>query len=255
MNMVSGFHLPLEAWKDQKVPMDKALPRYRPDAPPEEIPSQAVRPELALCQWVDGKLILPRDIRQQFLCDPIWGGEWRSILSSYDKDWGCHAVQQPTVVDVPQSEPTGPTFMPNEPTTLAALKEKYGDPTAELPIPDTHAVLLVMNGPMLFVGAKEATTLKPDGPIISHGAGSWLTAEKAVKFETDNPKKGIPCKFENDGAKENGSDSNVMTLRAALQKVWRLRTYTPEKCVAPAKPLWFLSGSLELPKDECRRIL
>lgn len=38
-------------------------------------------------------------------------------------------------------------------------------------------------------------------------------------------------------------------------EVWRLRIYQSEKCVAAAKPLYYLCGDLDLPKEECRRIV
>ena len=84
------------------------------------------------------------------------------------------------------------------------LREKYGEVLAELPIPDTPAVLMLVSGPALFVAAKEATNLvyiPSDGPIITHGAGSWLTGEKASQYESTNPLKGIPCHFVDDQAR------------------------------------------------------
>ena len=199
----------LEAWKDGKSPMDKSLPRYKRELPQEEIPAQATRPDLNLCQVVDGKLVLPRDVRQQFLTCPVWGGEWRSILTQFDKDWGQPIDGSSSTSSVAPTPNAGgevasrPVFMPNEPTTLAQLKEKYGDPLVEMPVPDVpSAVLLLMTGPMLFVLGKEAVTLRPyDGPIILHGAGNWLTGDKATKYETENPGKGCPCIFNDDKAK------------------------------------------------------
>lgn len=85
---------------------------------------------------------------------------------------------------------------------MGKLREKYGEVLAELPIPDTAAVLILVSGPALFVAAKEATNLVPsDGPIITHGAGSWLTGEKASQYESTNPLKGIPCLFVDDQAR------------------------------------------------------
>lgn len=184
--------------------MEKALPRYRQEVPSEEIPVAATMPDLTICQMVESKLVIPRDIRQMFLADPIWGNEWRSKLSQFDKDWGTQVdggsppPPVPTAPDQCQSSSTTPVF-PSEPDTLEKLKEKYGDPIAELPVVDTPVVLLVMTGPILFVLGKQATTLlRSDGPLILHGAGTWLTGEKAVKYEGDNPGKGIPCRFEHD---------------------------------------------------------
>lgn len=38
-------------------------------------------------------------------------------------------------------------------------------------------------------------------------------------------------------------------------EVWRMRIYPSEKCVAAAKPLWFLAGAMDLSKDELKRIV
>eukprot|EP00435_Cladocopium_sp_Y103_P029455 s2934_g7.t1 len=218
-NEILKNHL-VQAWKDNKSPMEKYLPRSKKELPAEEVPAATSRPELSICQIVDGKMILPRDIRQQFLTCPVWGTEWRALLQQFDREWGCHET---TAEPVSESAPTvdvGPSYMPNEPDTLAKLKEKYGDPLAELPVPDSPTVLLLMTGPVLFIMAKEAVTMRPfDGPVILHGARTWLTGDKAAKFEADQPGRGIPCRFEDDYHKENGSDSAVMVLRHALQQV------------------------------------
>ena len=38
-------------------------------------------------------------------------------------------------------------------------------------------------------------------------------------------------------------------------KVWRLRIYATEKCVAACKPLWFLPAPLDLGKGRCQRLI
>ena len=43
-------------------------------------------------------------------------------------------------------------------------------------------------------------------------------------------------------------------LQHALQLVWRLRVYSKESQVAPAKPLWFVKQALTVPKGTCQRI-
>ena len=195
--------------------MDKALPRYKKEAPQEELPTALTKPELSLCQMVDGKMILPKDIRQQFLACPVWGQEWREILTKFDRDWGCEvgdpvtpppnqrmaALNTPSPMNPPVRQALPPT-MPGEPTTIEKMKEKYGDVVAELPLGTTGVTLALVTGPALFMVAKEACTVSPmDGPIISHGAGSWLTGEKADKYESNHPGSAIPCVFVDDLAK------------------------------------------------------
>lgn len=192
--------------------MEKALPRYKREVPPEELPAAATSPELGICQMIDNRLVLPRDVRQQFLSCPIFGAEWRTLLQQFDRDWGVgndelstpppRNRQNPDSTPLNPSPPATSAFMAGEPENKDKVVEKYGEVVAELPLPDTACSLLVMPGPVLFVAAKEACTLRPhDGPLILHGAGSWLTGEKADKYEHDNPKKGVPCLFANDLAK------------------------------------------------------
>lgn len=47
----------------------------------------------------------------------------------------------------------------------------------------------------------------------------------------------------------------IFTLSKKLFKVWRVRYYESERCVAAAKPLWFLPAVLSLTKDEVKRIM
>lgn len=197
-----------QAWKEGQFPMDKVLPRYKAKAPTEELPSKIEPPQLALCQCVDGRLSLPRDVRQQFLQCPIWGPEWRIILTEFDREWSASTPTSTTGADggkdvVPIPAPHVPSSadpcIPNEPGTVEQVKAKYGDVVAELPMPNTSVTLALFAGPVLFVVAKEACSLHAaDGPIVTHGAGSWLQAEKAQKYEEKHPGHGIPRAFHGD---------------------------------------------------------
>ena len=61
------------------------------------------------------------------------------------------------------------------------------------------------------------------------------------------------------GAVKQGSAASMLEPTAllssrALQLVWRVRHYTNENMVAPAKPLWFLSQVISLERDQVLRI-
>ena len=134
--------------------MDKILPRYKRNADAELMPPAAEKPELCLCQYVDNKLLLPTDVRQHFLSCPIFGLEWRKILSDFDRQWGSAAdvVQpQPSGVKVEVAETEGkvsePVTMPNEPTSLEDAKAKYGDPTADIPLADFPVAIVIFPAP------------------------------------------------------------------------------------------------------------
>ena len=67
--------------------MDKFTPRYKAQPPPEDLPREVAKPQLKCCQIVDQKLVLPSDLRGQFLTCPVFGPEWRSLLETFDKQW------------------------------------------------------------------------------------------------------------------------------------------------------------------------
>ena len=51
----------------------------------------------------------------------------------------------------------------------------------------------------MFLLAKETIQIKTnDGPIIAHGAGSWLIGDKATKFESSNPGKSLQRNWTSD---------------------------------------------------------
>lgn len=191
--------------------MKEVLPRYKKEPSGEDLPGTVEAPHLELCQLVDGRLLLPSDLRQHFLQCPIFGGEWRQMLVNFDRAWGAASSASQASTTTPSSSgDTGSSsgtssasaaFMPNEPTSLDKVKEKYGEPIAEVPVPECPASLLVFPGSVLFACAKEATTLKEsEGPLLCHGPGSWLTHDKATKFEQSNPGKGLFRRFETDEA-------------------------------------------------------
>ena len=47
----------------------------------KKVPLNSERPHLAICQVVDDRLVLPRDVRAQFTTDAIWGNEWRICMT------------------------------------------------------------------------------------------------------------------------------------------------------------------------------
>lgn len=47
----------------------------------------------------------------------------------------------------------------------------------------------------------------------------------------------------------------INTYPLCVWEVWRLRKYTTEKCIAAAKPLWFMPSELRLAKGMAKRIV
>ena len=198
--------------------MDKMSPRYKREVPADDMPKAPEMPSLKLCQFSDGKLSIPRDIRQHFMQCPLFGPEWRSIITQFDKDWGVPTAPAPANSQQGQ-QAAGPanaakveaknefkmepfdwsTAFPASPTTLSSLKEKFGNELTEMVGVSPTTSFYLAPGPQLFVVAKDATHIKAlEAPIVSHGAGSWLTGDKASKYMANNPDRGIPCKLVSD---------------------------------------------------------
>lgn len=204
-----------KAWKNGRAPMANVLPRYRKNPPAEELPSDPAKPEMRICQISDGKLVVPRDVRQCFLTCPIWGPEWRQFLQDFDRDWGVaipsSSPQKPASTPTPEktlakqevketSEEFWAKHFKEDPKTVDALKSKFGDDITEMAGADQASSLILTPGPQLYIAAKDATCLQLSAtvPLISHGAGTWLLGAKADKFKSENPNKGIPCSWSSD---------------------------------------------------------
>ena len=197
--------------------MDRQTPRYKKEVAQEELPKKVDKPTLRVCQLTDSKLVLPRDVRHLFLQDPIWAPEWREMLQKFDEQWGsATAAAGPAgpAASAPQAEGTKPkeesteikkevfdwgAFFPQEPTTLDKIKAKHGSENLiELPALGNTS-FLVGPGPCLYLMAKETVILKQwEAPLIMHGAGVWLIGDKARKFSSNNPGRGVPCQWSDD---------------------------------------------------------
>lgn len=119
LSLVPSF----QAWKKSQSPMEKVTPRYKAQAAGEDLPKQAELPSLKICQVGEGnKLLLPRDIRSQFLQDPIWGNEWRTIVQNFDKEWGQPVADPATPSPGPRSGQPSPS--PQQ-VLVAAKQEQY----------------------------------------------------------------------------------------------------------------------------------
>lgn len=163
--------------------------------------------------------------------DAVWAPEWRELLLAFDEQWGPVATGGATGGSgQPDTNPSGSTAaagvaagssgspapgvikqevkeetfdwdntFKDEVDTLEKIKAKFGaDNLIEVPAVGNSSFILVP-GPALFLLAKEALVLKQwEAPIITHGAGVWLLGDKAKKFATNNPGKGVPCSWTDD---------------------------------------------------------
>lgn len=212
-----------EAWKMGQPPMHEATPRYKKEAAKEDLPKTSTPPTLKLCQIVENKLIIPKDIRAQYISCPIFSPEWRELLTAFDKSWShpvgekvatespikkdtsCHSPNpsNQSVSDTTEVKKEEPAFdwsavFPAETESVEELKKKFGDQLTEL-AGSSGLTFCMVPGPMLFLTApKDPVHLGYDQPLITHGAGAWVLGEKAKKFVQHNPGKGFPCSWTSD---------------------------------------------------------
>ena len=198
--------------------MDTHTPRYKPKPSEEDLPKAVKPPELKCCQIVSEKLVLPSDVRSLFLTCPVFGPEWRELLSSFDKQWAA-PVGTPTPKASPIKKETTKdetsetkkedvkeegdfqwkSVFPGEPVTYEEVKKKHGqDQCTEIPGAVAGLLLVLAPGPSLYVVGKTAVNLEMTTPFITHGPGTWLLGDKANKFLQNNPGKGFVCKWTDD---------------------------------------------------------
>ena len=194
--------------------MESKVPQYKKEPRPEDIPKAVEQPQLKVCQVVDSVLILPRDLRSQFLHDPCVGPEWRAILAEFDRTWSSNPVPETSAapspgdksldspikakLQDPDSDFEWASVFVEAPTTFEDLKGKFGSDLLEMAGPTSAYSFAVAPGPELYVIAKEPVELKPEENAITHGAGAWLLGDKGKKFMANNPGRGVLCQWNSD---------------------------------------------------------
>ncbi|CAK8992111.1 unnamed protein product [Durusdinium trenchii] len=199
----------LEEWKRDSGMIKGA--RCVPDSP--SLPDTVTPPDLLACKEVEGKLTIPSDARQKFLGDPLRSAEWKKLLKSFEKLHGsASTAAAPATPAPPATAPATPAGSPatdaspwkhifeGEPRALTDLVAKYGEPSSTISAPGSSGfVIKVVEGPKFFLCAPVAGTFDcNEGPVLSHGAGSWLLDTKAEKMLQDSPDKAHVAKFESD---------------------------------------------------------
>ncbi|CAK8986598.1 Uncharacterized protein SCF082_LOCUS619 [Durusdinium trenchii] len=353
----------LDQWKKGSGAMADRLPRYISEPNAEVMPSDPAEPTLTVCSMVDGTLCLPRNIRSEFLSDPIRGPEWRKILQEFDRCFGTSAPVPagPSVTEAGGAGSGEPEPAPQNATPGFDWETAFDEPRAAEQwhtkydgliqgkfswCPELTAYIVgdgqssESDAPpkfKLFIEAHEAYTLPADEAFLTYGAGTWLLDSKAESFLSENSEHGhkaVECKFQSDLVpvvlEEGGHDGDLKTLRGVIQqceaagmvdfelgghsfsrpaavvqgksgdqfdvglkpgscmvwrpnnlqisglratnaasfflsslleasstlkKVWRLRAYKPEKTLGAAKPMWFLTTTLNMAKGSVQRVV
>ena len=198
----------LDEWKAGK-PSWKNGPKFVATAEAGDVvPPEVTAPELLILLQVDGKLVIPQEIRQKYLGDPVRSVEWKAILKKFDKVHGPNgstpakpaapvtpspsggsAVTPPetpggAAAEAPGGEDVWKDIFPDEPKTLEELISKY-EPSSTFSAPGGALVVKVVEGPKFFLAAPVAGALDDQTPVITHGAGTWLLDSKAEKMLKD----------------------------------------------------------------------
>ena len=210
----------LALWKGNQGVMTDKLPRYMAEPAAEILPSMPAEPSLAICSLIDGALCLPRNIRAEFLTDPVRGPEWKKILQEFDRTFGtevaagdagaggnsgsCDAGPAPTAVD-------WATAFSNEPREKEEFHRVFGDKVQGKFswCPELTAYIIDAGDTQnpehpkklrLYVEAMESYTINTEEAFLTYGAGGWLLEQRADTFLSENPNghKGVICAFRSD---------------------------------------------------------
>ncbi len=212
----------IQLWKAREGPMADRLPRYKGELNEESVPTTPEAPQLSLCTIVDNVLVLPRDVRTEFLTDPIRAGEWRQLLGEFDRTFA--ASGQGSGQDSSQAASAPPEaedgafkwsdLFPEECKEAAAFHTKYQNnikgkcawcPELQVYIVDTSQENTEEHDkkPMLFIEAKETYEIASNEPFLTYGAGTWLMDSKAdqwLKDQEGHNHKACLCAFTSDQA-------------------------------------------------------
>lgn len=207
----------MDLWKQRQPPFNDRIPKYKADIDADNLPNPAELPELKICSFVDGALVLPRDIRAQFLTDTVRAPEWRKIIQEFDRCYGKSVTAESEVVQSAGNESDATPGPVNGPVALEPAEEAAGfhsrcDAKIKAKFswsPELMAYLVeqnpsddtdVMAEYELYLEASADYTIGTDEPVLTYGAGSWLTDGKVENFLANAPSnhRGVLCKFDDD---------------------------------------------------------
>ena len=202
----------MEDWKNTVGVMASRLPKFLATPGAEHMPDAPAEPNLKVCMVIDGILTIPADVRNMFIRDPVRAPEWRELLTKFDREYGTPVAVAPkpeSKKDVPEPDvPKLAAIFPDEPTNIKDFEAKYAAPASTF-TNDATTAFRVVEGPKLFVVSTGDGQLADTKPIITHGAGKWLTDNEAKTYSKEHPGKGHICQFE--------GDQSLVVLEVALQ--------------------------------------
>lgn len=216
----------LELWKQSDGPFTDKNPRYKAEIEQDELPKTPEGPTLSLCTMVDGVLVLPRDVRQEWMTDPVRSPEWRQLVQEFDRLFSTPAAAAANAAAASAS-PTPAANAGSTSTTAVDWQRLFGAPMSSESFQQTFADKIKgkfawcpeLNGYLvqptegggddedsglpvyqLFLEATQDYKLDTNDAFLTYGAGAWLTDSKADQFLENAPSnhRGVLCAFHAD---------------------------------------------------------
>lgn len=122
LQSISNFLL--EEWKGGSGEIGKMLPKFEPN-PSEHVPD-VDSPSLHICQIENKTLVVPPEIRSQWLGDPIRAVDWKDVLKKFDQKWTADAANQVVPVAPSQQVPAAPNPADQAVVPVAAPADQAG---------------------------------------------------------------------------------------------------------------------------------
>lgn len=208
----------LEMWKAREGPMRDRMPKYKAQMDEDATPAPPDQPELKLCTIVEDCLVLPRDVRSEFLSDAVRAPEWRKLLQEFDRTFATPAAETgaAAVQPAPQADSTPaldwPALFADEPREAADFHAKYERfivgkcawcPEVQAYLVDTSDANTEEKDKklMLFLEGKNDYVIPSSEAFLTYGAGTWLMDGKAQQWladQEDGPHKACLCEFKSD---------------------------------------------------------
>ena len=219
----------LETWKANEAPLNKGVVKYKKEPDVDTLPQDPEMPNLKLCSLDGGVLILPRDVRSQFLTDPVRAAEWRRVLQEFDRCFSCVATESLEASAIgsadPQANSQDADIIVEVPTEASSEWHARCDSKIKAKFnwcPEITAYLLEKTGSddenaledyELHIEATSEYKICNDDAFLTYGAGSWLQDAKVDQFIDSAPPnhRGVTCSFT--------SDSDLVVLEAGKSSI------------------------------------
>lgn len=201
--------LPFEAWKNDAGPLQSNPCKFRGMPTDTAHVPDPVMPSLRVCKAEGSSIIIPRDVRDKWLTDPIRSPTWRDVLRKFDVVFTADEPINPEpeadtssdaadVVIKPELTFDWDSCFSGSPRTEDELSTKKISHSTPLSIKGAH--FNITEDEEVYILASEDVTIPSSLWLIGYGAGTWLQDDKARAFllSPGACKTWIQCTFQSD---------------------------------------------------------